>query len=100
MKAPPNPKISWNFMLGFSCELIACGCSRRRTPSRSRSDGKTFVARCNPNGNLRTAIRPFVAGARDLRLPRLLAGPRQERSLPPIPERKFRENFFARFGLS
>ena len=35
-----------------------------------------------------------------LLLPQPPAGPRQEQPLPPIPGRKFRENFFARFGWS
>src|SRR5450759_2496094 len=47
---------------GVQPELIGSGCSQCRTPSGSGSGGKTFVARRDPNGNLRAAIRHLVAG--------------------------------------
>src|ERR1039458_795088 len=47
---------------GVQLELIGPGRPRCRTPPSAGSGGKTFVAGCNPNGNLRADIRGPVFG--------------------------------------
>ena len=42
--------------------MSACRCARCRAPGDWRRGGKTFVARCLPNGNLRAAVRRFFGG--------------------------------------